>query len=215
MDEDYKYFLSIIGPEFSKIQPTETQIEKFADLLPKKLLEYWQEYGWGGFHNGLFWLTDPEEYFPVVEEWLDETNIPDKENYLVIARSAFGRIFLWNKKTGQNVTIIPLDSLIITSPPDEDVAAGDDTDSLQAFLGEAEPETLDMEDVKEKKLFEKALRKLGPVAADEMYGFEPALAIGGLPVLDNMVKVKIVPHLILLAQLGEIEVLHIDVSKIL
>jgi hypothetical protein len=215
MDEVYEYFLSIMGPEFNKTQPTEAQIAKFSGKLPRKLLEYWHDYGWGGFYDGLFWLTDPEEYASSVEAWLASTNIPDKQNYLAIARSAFGRIFLWNKKTGQNITIISLDSLIITSAPDEDVAAGDDTDALQDFLCEIDPDYLDMQDTRENNLFKRVLRKLGPVAVDEMYCFEPALAIGGSPILGNIAIVKIIPQLIFLAQLGDVEILHIDVSKIL
>jgi hypothetical protein len=181
--------------------------------LPEQLLEYWRLYGWGGYYDGLFWLVNPDDYVPVVEAWLEGTQIENKSDYLAIARTAFGRIFLWNKKAGQNVTIVSLDSQIITSPPNKKVAAGDDTIPLQSFLIGKDPDRLDIEDVKEKKLFKRALKKLGPVAEDEMYGFEPALCMGGMPVLENIRKVKIIEHLILLEQFGEIEIMHIDVSR--
>ena len=38
------------------------------------------------------------------------------------------------------------------------------------------------------KLALKAMKKLGPLAPDEMYTFEPALALGGKPVLKYMKK---------------------------
>lgn len=215
MDEYFDYFLSKMGPQTEKILPTQSDIEKFSNLLPNKLLDYWNAYGWGGFHNGLFWIVNPDEFSPVVEAWLNGTDIKNKDGYLAIARTAFGRTFLWNKKTGQNITINPHQSLIITSPPDEYVANGNDTKSLQAFFSSTKPDSLDIDDTKDKKIFKRALKKLGPVASDEMYGFEPALSIGGLPSLENLVIVKIVPHLVLLEQLGEIEIMHIDVSRYL
>lgn len=213
MDEYFEYFLSKLGPQGQKTQPTEMQISKFSGKLPSKLLEYWSNYGWGGYHSGLFWITDPDEYCPAVEAWLEGTDIDDKENYYAIARSAFGRIFLWNKKKGQNVVIDALYSQIITSPPDKYVVSGEDTKSLQAFFSSTRTDELDIEDVNEKNLFKRALKKLGPVASDEMYGFEPALSIGGMPKLENMAKVKIVAHLILLEQLDDVEIMHLDVSR--
>lgn len=213
MDEDSEYFLSTMGPHFKKSQPTESQIIEFSGLLPEKLLDYWHEFGRGGFHDGLFWITDPNEFSPAVEAWLEGTKIEDVENYYAIARSAFGRIFLWNKSTGQNITINSLDSVIITTPPDKYVANGDDTKSLQSFFSSTDPEELDIKDFKDNRLFEKALKKLGPVSENEMYGFEPALCLGGMPAIENLVKVKIVPHLILLEQLCEVEILHFDMSR--
>ncbi|WP_209713648.1 T6SS immunity protein Tdi1 domain-containing protein [Duganella sp. 1411] len=58
------------------------------------------------------------------------------------------------------------------------------------FLSKKKADRLDIEDVKEKNLFKRALKKLGPVAADEMYGFEPALCIGGMTVWKILEKSK-------------------------
>lgn len=49
MDEYFEYFLSKMGAQNEKILPTQSDIEKFSNLLPKKLLDYWNTYGWGGF----------------------------------------------------------------------------------------------------------------------------------------------------------------------
>jgi len=40
---------------------------------------------------------------------------------------------------------------------------------------------------------------------DEMYGFVPALMLGGLDTFDHLQKVKAVEHLMLLSQLTELE----------
>ncbi|WP_229381237.1 DUF1851 domain-containing protein [Shewanella psychropiezotolerans] len=60
-----------------------------------------------------------------------------------------------------------------------------------------------MKDLDENPLFERAMALLGPLEADEMYGFVPALAIGGAPKLENLQKVKVIEHLTFLADLGE------------
>lgn len=213
MDDYYQMFLDELGPQISKTQPSETQIEKFKKHLPAKLLEYWKYSGWGGFHNGLFWITNPDDYREAVEAWLNGTNIENKSDYFAIARSAFGRIFLWNKKAGQNVTIDSLSGRIITSLADKKVIAGDDTKAIQYFISGENADGLDFDDSEEKKLFKRALKKLGALKEDEMYGFEPALCVSGLPILKNLVKVKIIVHLILLEQLCDIEILHLDVSR--
>lgn len=51
-------------------------------------------------------------------------------------------------------------------------------------------------------LFEKALRTLGPLQVDEMYGFVPALALGGPADLTHLQKVKTIEHLTFLSQLA-------------
>ena len=46
-----------------------------------------------------------------------------------------------------------------------------------------------------------------------MYAFEPALSIGGVPKIENLVKVKMVEHLVLLSQLSPIEITHFDANR--
>ncbi|USX11287.1 DUF1851 domain-containing protein [Oxalobacteraceae bacterium OTU3CAMAD1] len=213
MDECFEYFLENFGPQFNKVQPLPSDIKKFRGKLPDKLLEYWQDHNWGGFHNGLFWLVNPSDYTRVVDAWLSNTGIEGVDSYFAIARTAFGRVFLWNKSTGQTATISGLFSEIITTPPNRSVLAGDEVSAVEAFMATKEPDALDIEDEKEKKIFKRAVKKLGALRADEMYGFEPALVIGGAPKLDNLVKVKVIEHLILLQQFGKIEILHMDVSR--
>jgi hypothetical protein len=57
-------------------------------------------------------------------------------------------------------------------------------------------------------MFAPALKKLGPLKPDEMYGFVPAVALSGSATLANLQKVKAVEHLAILAQLTERQVMH-------
>jgi hypothetical protein len=56
-------------------------------------------------------------------------------------------------------------------------------------------------------MFKPALRKLGQLKHDEMYGLVPALALGGEVSLDHLQKVKAVEHLVILAQFAPLDVI--------
>ena len=73
---------------------------------------------------------------------------------------------------------------------------------IQMFFGTRKREVNDFADY-----FAPALQKLGRLKADEMYGFVPALALGGPSKFENLEKLKAIEHLVLLAQLSELEVL--------
>ncbi|RMU47703.1 hypothetical protein ALP27_05220 [Pseudomonas savastanoi pv. glycinea] len=53
--------------------------------------------------------------------------------------------------------------------------------------------------------FEPALKNLGQLQSDEMYGFVPALALGGPVELKNLQKVKTTEHLMFLSQLSPLQ----------
>lgn len=212
MDEDFYYFLRTFGAAVQDPQqPQASDIEKYQGKLPARLLEYWKNYGWGSYRNGLFWIVNPAEFEPIVEEWLAGSGAEDRDSYHTVARTAFGELFLWGEKSGQTITVTPLDATVYSYPDEKRLLTRPDS-AIASFFSDQDPEGLDFEDENEKPLFKKAVKKLGKLKADEMYGFEPALCIGGMPRLENLVKVKMHEHLLLLEQLGEIEIIPIDVG---
>ncbi len=54
-------------------------------------------------------------------------------------------------------------------------------------------------------LFEPAYHRLGPLAPDEMYGFVPAVMLGGPNTLEHLAKLKAVEHLTLLSQIADLQ----------
>lgn len=212
MDEYFDCFLKNFGKEdqpHQQVAPAD--IAKYQARLPDRLFGYWKDHGWGGYNNGLFWIVDPASLIPAVEAWLTSCGIEGHAHYHAIARTAFGEIFLWNETAGQTATISPLHGIVYTYPADERMLTRKDV-ALASFFSDQDPDDLDFDDENEKPLFKKALKKLGRLKNDEMYGFEPALCIGGMPRLGNLAKVNMPEHLLVLAQLGDIEVIHIDVS---
>jgi hypothetical protein len=73
-------------------------------------------------------------------------------------------------------------------------------------------ENLDEMDENEDPLLKRALRTLGKLEVDEIYGFVPALSIGGAARLNHLQRVKAIEHLTSLAHLGPPQVMR-DVVK--
>ena len=181
MDEDFRYFYEEkgFGPA---IQPTVVSsgvIDKFKGKLPDQLLSYWRQHGWCGWGQGLFWLVDPDEYEPALEAWIGDTPLMEEDAYYVVGRSAFGELFLWGAKRGSGLSIKSSWGMIFPRDNSERMAQGDAEMLAKTFVVGQRKQNLDQKDHLDKPLFDRALRALGPLAADEMYGFEPALALGG------------------------------------
>lgn len=200
MDEDFAGFLSGFGPAIDRRYVPPSSIDRYRGKLPDQLLSYWEEHGWCGYAEGLFWTVDPQEYDPVLEAWIGDTAFMEQDAYHLIARSAFGELYFWGEKTGNSLSIFAPGSYCI---PRESRFVGEKMDfGMRLFFGALSRQANDFAD-----LFTPALKKLGRLKPDEMYGFVPALALGGTSTLGHLQKVKAVEHLVLLAQLAPLDVL--------
>ena len=214
VDESFAYFYNDegFGPSIQAQSVAPETVAKFTGKLPDQLLTYWRQYGWSGYGKGLFWIVNPDEYEPALEAWIGDTPFMEKDAYYVIARSAFGELFLWGTKSGQSLDVKSLWGMMFPRDNSERVAQGKSDRLVRSFVIAQNKKDLDQTDYLEKPLFDRALKTLGPLAPDEMYGFEPALAVGGKADLKNLRKVKVVEHLVMLAQLGERKVMR-DIVK--
>jgi len=195
MEDYYEYFLEELGPALERREVPIFSIEKYAEKLPQQLLNQWRTHGWSGYAEGLFWTVNPEEYQDLITAWLDDSGIPDSRFYHTIARSAFGDLYLWHEKAGNwlNLTI-PYARFHTTKPS---VGKYNFDKVIEVFFVAQSREDNDFDD-----LFENALRTLGPLQPDEMYGFVPALALGGPADLKHLQKLKTIEHLTFLSQLA-------------
>jgi hypothetical protein len=214
MDEDLEYFYTEkgFGPAVESSRVPAEAIARYRGRLPNQLLSYWEQFGWCGFGKGLFWLVNPDEYEPVLEAWIGDLPFMEEDTYYVIGRSAFGELFLWGTKSGQSVDIKSAWGMIFPRDNSDRIHDGKGDRLAKTFLVGQLKANLDQKDALDKSLFDRAVETLGPLARDEMYGFEPALAVGGKAVLENLRKVKAVEHLVMLAQLGERQVMR-DIVK--
>ncbi len=200
MDEDFNYFLEKMGPAIDKRYVPPSSIERYRGKLPDQLLAYWEEHGWCGYADGLFWTVDPQEYAPVMEAWIGDTEFSLQDAYHLIARSAFGKLYFWGEKTGSSFSLFAPGSYCI---PRVSRFVGEKMNfGMQVFFSAMSRSGNDFDD-----MFDPARKKLGGLKHDEMYGFVPALGLGGPSTLEHLQKVKAVEHLVLLAQLAPLEVI--------
>lgn len=169
-------------------------LARYSDKAPKELLMLWQEVGLGIFCNGLFRIVSPDDY----QDFVD-TYIEDRERYfeysLPFMTTAFGDIFVWVKDICQKreyaifLNVRSGNWSIITSRID-----------LLFSLYMAEEEWLKRFFDLKVTDFSKLTDKLGIPAADECFGYVPALVLGGSKSLKNIQLVKMAPYIEIIAQ---------------
>lgn len=204
-DEFYNF--GGFGPAIKPELPNEATLQYFKNKLPARLLEYWQEYGFCGWGEGIFWTVNPIDYADILSVWLENTPFENKDNYYVIGRTAFGSLLIWGETSGDSLDINPCYGMIFPTDNTEELKETGGDMSIDLFFSSSSKSSMEEEDTEGKPLFERTMAKLGPLEADEMYAFVPALALGGAPKLENLQKVKVLEHLAFLAELGEKQVM--------
>ncbi|WP_272924775.1 GAD-like domain-containing protein, partial [Pseudomonas syringae] len=56
-------------------------------------------------HDGLFWTVNPQDYESIISNWIPNTELDQTEKYHVIARGAFGVLYVWGEKGGHCLNI--------------------------------------------------------------------------------------------------------------
>ncbi|MFY9478471.1 MAG: GAD-like domain-containing protein [Aquabacterium sp.] len=200
MDQYFEFFLENFGPAIDRRDIAPEVLERFKGKLPNQMLAYWTEHGWCGYADGLFWTVNPEDYEPVLDAWLGDTSFVDEDALHIIARTAFGHLLIWGEKSGFTLQLFAPGSYVITQ---ETATQKKDLEfSSQTFFSVQKMRPFEFDG-----RFKAALQRLGRLSRDEMYGFVPALALGGAADVTHLEKVKAVEHLMLLAQFDELKVI--------
>lgn len=204
MDEYIKEFLE--GEKFAPIVDSksvnEETLDYFKGKLPDRLLGYWKECGFAGFGEGIFWIVNPNDYQDLLQKWLKPTKLWGRENFYVVARTAFGELYIRGDKSTSTTIINPHLNNILpgdfeTPQPDKESKER----SIGIFFEIKSKKSVDYDDKSGKPLFQRCLKKYGMLEHDEMYAFSPALALGGSADINNIKKVKILEQLSMLCDL--------------
>lgn len=204
MDEYIEEFLHGEGfsPAYDSLPVSEDTLNYYDGKLPDRLIGYWRDFGFCGYGKGLFWTVNPSDYQDIADKWLKQTNLWDRSNFYVIARSAFGELYLRDEWTNRTTKIEPHFNVIFPCDIDCPSSSLKEKDrGIGIFFEGKSKKSVDFYDKDDKLLFNKCLKKLGPLSSDEMYSFVPALALGGVADIKNVQKVKIIEHLEMLSDL--------------
>jgi hypothetical protein len=211
LDEDFDGFMEDFGEPFGNVPIVEEVVEAYRGRLPEQLFAYWRELGSCGFGEGRFWMTNPAEYEEILNDWLEGTIFEDRNDLSVIARNAFGELYIWAKGKGKVLTINPHVNVMFYVPEtDKNELSSDDEDKkMRYFWGFLDIEE-DYEDENDKPLFDRTFKKFGRLHADEMYGFSHAPALGGKETFENLDVVKLGVYHDIARQLGGVQVVVIE-----
>lgn len=213
-DEDFEGFIADFGEATERSSVSDADIATWRGVLPSQLLQYWREEGWCGYANGLVWTVNPSDFEDIKDEWLNDTPLEHIDKFHVIARTAFGKMFLWGEKTGNSVVISPYTSTISGLEKNLKRTIDDPDFYIRTFFGFLTKNRCDVKDEDGRRLFDRAVKKLGPLRTHEVFGFEPALVLGGRMDLINISKLNLDAHLTILRQFSSpgISFLSVDVG---
>jgi hypothetical protein len=167
--------------------------EDYKNILPSLLLKNWEKYGFNPFRQGLFWLINPEEYQGLLEDYVEGTLLEDMPDLYVIARSAFGKLYVWEKDKGMTVELDFLQHQIYYSPKEQRLNVQEQEESMKALLSKI-PKISDMYDDTHKSLFVQAYEIFGMLTEDEMYAYKQPLYLGGENNIENIEKKNLFIH---------------------
>ena len=195
LDEDFGRFLALFGSPVHAQPMPEAAFDACAGLLPRQLFTYWREVGVCGFGDGLMWMTNPQEFEPLLARWLQGTLLRRRRDLAVIARTAFGELLVWASGKGQVALISPLEGIVFHYASADRAPAqapGAEADAqMRRFWGGLRPETFEQEDDAQRPLFARLTYRLGPLQAEEMYGFRLHPSLGGSRSIANMARVPL------------------------
>ena len=144
MDEDFAALIRALPLEQPRVVPTPDQLDAFQGKLPDILLNYWKDYGWGAFGDGLFWLVNPSEFTGVLNVWCQ--GLINTEGAFIIGRGAFGKMIVWKKGYGKFMHIMPLEHTIFIFAANKHVLAGKEDFVFSNMIGLVDQDSVDFED---------------------------------------------------------------------
>lgn len=188
-NSSFTEFIKTFKPDDNLTKPTKEELEQFSKVLPLELLNFWKEYGFGDYGNGIIKVINPLDYMANFYDWLgleDFSKIP-------ILMTGFGDIFYYRKLQDDAEDVCILDihyrKCIVCSY------------SLHDFFNSYIVDKEICADLLKKDLFEQAYKTKGKLQTNQIYFFVPALILGGGESIEYIGKGDANVHQDLLLQL--------------
>ncbi|MFC4424841.1 GAD-like domain-containing protein [Deinococcus navajonensis] len=178
---DYEILCEEHGHEQYAEMPAQL-MEKYAGQVPAELLAIWAQYGLTSHGQGEVWFTNPEDYTEIVQAFFG----PERP-FLVFARTSFGHLKAILR--GPLYTILPQIAL---------AKRGNDLSVFPTLVSSGLISPWSAAHAEHQQ----ALRALGPITSEQMYGYVPMLALGGEGTLEETQVVRVHEYLRLVAQVA-------------
>lgn len=156
-------------------------IDKYADNIPNEIMDLWKNYGFGTFMQGYFKSVNPDDYKDILRQCSERY-----KDAVVLFTTAMGDLIVWaegyvrvlNFRHGVLKTVMPNFSHFFKSLHSEKFLNG-------YVMWQPYP---------------KAVETLGEASYDECFGYTPILGLGGAEEVENLEKVKLREHILIITE---------------
>lgn len=163
-------------------------ILKYTNKLPEELIGTWKKYGLGSLANNFLRIINPDDYLDILER----SYIRHKQA-IPIFTTAMGDIIVWEKNKYVNLLNYRKGFVNVVSS------------GFEFFFDDIQDNEF-MNDELMWQPFPEAIRKYGEPSYDECLGYTPLLGLGGAEKVENLKKVKLREHILIIAEfMGPIE----------
>jgi hypothetical protein len=196
------YMVRTLGPPRQAQLVSTEETAAYKDRVPPRLIRFWQEQGRGSYFDGMYWICDPAPFTDVLDYLFKDDPEFVSADMTAVAYTAFGQVKVWDRRRANMSLYFPesqvhcppershINSLTGERFPDDYMIAT----TVAIVSSEYLPSTLEF--------LQAARSRLGPLAPGEVYGFFPALQLGGAYAVENLRRVKAAEHFMLPAQLA-------------
>lgn len=184
-------FIEKFRPGENLQKPDEEILNFGRQMLPKDIIQLWEEYGFGEYGNGLIKVVDPREYMNSLYMWLGQKDF----NKIPIIVTAFGDIFYYRKLEDNENDIL----LLNIHYRKIEVC----TYSYQEFFENYILDENIIKNVLREDLFKQAVEELGKLEYKDIFFFTPALVLGGGEDIKYLKKGNGAVHHQVLLQIGQ------------
>ena len=171
-------------------KPDEEILHFGRQMLPKEIIELWEDYGFGAYGDGLIKVVDPRAYRNSLYAWLGRKDL----NRIPILVTAFGDIFYYRKLENNENDV----SLLNIHYRRTEVCGASYQDFFERYL-------LDKGVIKRvlrADLYRQAVKKFGRLGDPDIFFFVPALVLGGGEAIKYIEKGNGAVHQMVLLSIG-------------
>ena len=184
-------------------------LEYFEGIFPASTLQMWRTIGFDGLAGGRHWITNPLEWAPAVESWLEGVELPfPPQRWWCITRTPMGSMQLWGEVSGPALQVYSLLGLI---SPDASVQRNMLDPVMRERSGCVDllsvMKDVARDDVSRRRLADEGFKKFGSLGPGEVFALVPAYCLAGRLDASLLAKEPAVAHVAFLGQSTEPEMM--------